>query len=131
MTWTGFIVVFVSTKLRLVDLGTEEALWGAVDFLGKVMFSSSLLQSNFLTMDERRAQAAKRVEEGRQKQVRDLCYPSALPNTPCGPHPPPMPHAMLLLPLAHAAAGAGGADVPRAPGERTVAKSGGGWERLP
>ncbi len=92
--------------------------------LPQVIFSSGLLQSNFISIEERRRQAAKLVEEGRQKQVRCCASAGRRPT-----YPPPMPHAMLLLPLAHVATGAGGADVPRAPGERTVLKSGRGWER--
>lgn len=51
-------------KLGLVDLHTEEWLWCACDFLGKVMFSSSLLHGNFLTIEQRRLIAMRIVEEG-------------------------------------------------------------------
>ncbi len=55
---------------RVVLLGASQILWGLVDFLGKVMFSSSLLQSNFITMEQRRVLAMKLVEESRREQVR-------------------------------------------------------------
>lgn len=50
--------------MGLVDIRTEEWTWCACDFLGKVMFSSSLLHGNFLTIEQRRLIAMRIVEEG-------------------------------------------------------------------
>ena len=41
----------------------EEWMWGVGDVIGKVAFSSSLVLSNFLTMDQRRLIAIHTVEQ--------------------------------------------------------------------
>ena len=67
---------FFPTIMFLVYLGvfkghhnTEEWLWGIGDFLGKVMFASSLLYGNFLTIEQRRLIAMRIVEEANRVQV--------------------------------------------------------------
>ncbi len=50
--------------LQLVDIATEEWMMSLGDFIGKVMFSSSLLYGNFLTIEQRRLLAMHAVEEG-------------------------------------------------------------------
>ncbi|GAX76579.1 hypothetical protein CEUSTIGMA_g4025.t1 [Chlamydomonas eustigma] len=67
--WFSFPIIFITAKLGLVSIHTEEWLWTAGDFLGKVLFSSSLLYGNFLTMEQRRLIAMRMVEEGNRIQV--------------------------------------------------------------
>ncbi|KXZ54193.1 hypothetical protein GPECTOR_5g288 [Gonium pectorale] len=67
--WFTFPAIWIVVKLGLVDVRTEEWLWCASDFLGKVMFSSSLLHGNFLTIEQRRLIAMRIVEEGNRIQV--------------------------------------------------------------
>ncbi len=62
--WFFFPCMWVVVKLGLVDVRTEEWMWCVGDFLGKVMFSSSLLHGNFLTIEQRRLIAMRIVEEG-------------------------------------------------------------------
>ncbi len=67
--WFTFPIISIVAKLNLVDVQTEEWLWCGCDFLGKVMFSSSLLHGNFLTIEQRRLIAMRIVEEGNRIQV--------------------------------------------------------------
>ncbi|GFR47594.1 hypothetical protein Agub_g9328 [Astrephomene gubernaculifera] len=67
--WFSFPVIWMVVKLGLVDVYVEEWLWCVGDFLGKVMFSSSLLHGNFLTIEQRRLIAMRIVEEGNRIQV--------------------------------------------------------------
>ncbi|GLI62437.1 hypothetical protein VaNZ11_005058 [Volvox africanus] len=67
--WFTFPAIWIIVKLGLVDLHTEEWMWCVCDFLGKVMFSSSLLHGNFLTIEQRRLIAMRIVEEGNRIQV--------------------------------------------------------------
>ncbi|PNW86121.1 hypothetical protein CHLRE_02g074150v5 [Chlamydomonas reinhardtii] len=67
--WFTFPVIWIVVKMGLVDIRTEEWTWCACDFLGKVMFSSSLLHGNFLTIEQRRLIAMRIVEEGNRIQV--------------------------------------------------------------
>jgi hypothetical protein len=62
--WFAFPLTFFLSMFGLVDLLTEEWMWTIGDFLGKVMFSSSLLYGNFLTIEQRRLIAMRVVEEG-------------------------------------------------------------------
>lgn len=48
--WFAFPATWLLVKLGLVGVASEEWLWCAGDILGKVMFSSSLLYGNFLTI---------------------------------------------------------------------------------
>ncbi len=54
-------------------------LWTSCDLLGKVMFSSTLLQGNFLSLEQRRLIAMRVIEEGNRLQVR------VRGGAPCGP----------------------------------------------
>ncbi|GIL69952.1 hypothetical protein Vretimale_10018 [Volvox reticuliferus] len=67
--WFTFPIIWIIVKLGLVDVHTEEWMWCVCDFLGKVMFSSSLLHGNFLTIEQRRLIAMRIVEEGNRIQV--------------------------------------------------------------
>ncbi|KAG2434989.1 hypothetical protein HYH02_011988 [Chlamydomonas schloesseri] len=67
--WFTFPVIWIVVKMGLVDVYTEEWMWCVCDFLGKVMFSSSLLHGNFLTIEQRRLIAMRIVEEGNRIQV--------------------------------------------------------------
>ncbi|GLC56046.1 hypothetical protein PLESTB_001058700 [Pleodorina starrii] len=67
--WFTFPGIWIIVKLGLVDVHTEEWMWCVCDFLGKVMFSSSLLHGNFLTIEQRRLIAMRIVEEGNRIQV--------------------------------------------------------------
>jgi signal transduction histidine kinase len=67
--WVIFPSTFFFVKLGIVDINTEEWMWTVFDFMGKVMFSSSLLQGNFLTIEQRRLIAMRIVEEGNRIQV--------------------------------------------------------------
>ncbi|KAG2425936.1 hypothetical protein HXX76_013309 [Chlamydomonas incerta] len=67
--WFTFPVIWIVVKMGLVDVHTEEWTWCVCDFLGKVMFSSSLLHGNFLTIEQRRLIAMRIVEEGNRIQV--------------------------------------------------------------
>lgn len=51
------------------NLNIEEWVWGLGDFLGKIMFASSLLYGNFLTIEQRRLIAMRIVEEANRVQV--------------------------------------------------------------
>ncbi|KAG2482178.1 hypothetical protein HYH03_018877 [Edaphochlamys debaryana] len=67
--WFTFPLIWMVVKLGLVDIYTEEWMWCVCDFLGKVLFSSSLLHGNFLTIEQRRLIAMRIVEEGNRIQV--------------------------------------------------------------
>lgn len=62
--WLIFPTVWMLTKPRFVSISMEEWMWCVGDFLGKVMFSSSLLHSNFLSLEQRRMIAMRIIEEG-------------------------------------------------------------------
>jgi bacteriorhodopsin len=42
--WFSFPVIYTVAKLGLLSINQEEWLWTVFDFLGKCMFSTSLLQ---------------------------------------------------------------------------------------
>ncbi|GAX76781.1 hypothetical protein CEUSTIGMA_g4227.t1 [Chlamydomonas eustigma] len=67
--WFSFPIIFVAVKAGLTSLYVEEWLWTLGDFMGKVMFSSSLLYGNFLTIEQRRLIAMRIVEESNRIQV--------------------------------------------------------------
>ncbi|GFH12211.1 uncharacterized protein HaLaN_07851, partial [Haematococcus lacustris] len=67
--WFTFPIIFLLVKGGFLTLNQEEWAWSVADFLGKVMFSSSLLQGNFLTIEQRRLIAMRIVEEGNRVQV--------------------------------------------------------------
>ncbi|GAB4816203.1 hypothetical protein N2152v2_003249 [Parachlorella kessleri] len=75
--WCGFPLVWTLVQLRLVEsLRTEEMLWSCCDLLGKIVFSSSLLHGNFMTIEHRRYMAMRVVEEANRvrviQELRDL-----------------------------------------------------------
>lgn len=67
--WFIFPLFFAITKTGLVSVSTEECLWSVADLLGKMIFSSSLLQGNFMAMEQRRLVAMRAVEEGNRNRV--------------------------------------------------------------
>lgn len=78
--WAVFPPLMYATKFGIItDIQTEEWIWCVADFLGKVVFCSSLIQGNFLTMDQRKFIAMRIVEESN----RCAC---------CAPLPPPCHH---------------------------------------
>lgn len=67
--WLIFPIVSLVMKLGMCSTNTEEWVWTIMDFFGKAIFSSSLLQGNFLTMEQRRLIAMRVVEEGNRIRV--------------------------------------------------------------
>ncbi|GAX76782.1 hypothetical protein CEUSTIGMA_g4228.t1 [Chlamydomonas eustigma] len=67
--WTSFPLLWLIVRTGLISFQVEEGLWTICDFLGKIMFSSSLLYGNFVTIEERRLVAMKAVEDGNRIQV--------------------------------------------------------------
>ncbi|KAL4447416.1 hypothetical protein ABPG75_004635 [Micractinium tetrahymenae] len=67
--WTAFPVVWVLVQLEWVDVFTEEVLWCVADTLGKIFFSSTLLHSNFMSIEHRRMMAMRVVEEANRIRV--------------------------------------------------------------
>lgn len=67
--WTLFPVIWTLVQLQWVSLRTEEILWSIADISGKIFFSSSLLHSNFMTIDSRRLMAMRAVEEANRTRV--------------------------------------------------------------
>ena len=61
--WCCFPLISLASMTRLISYASEELMWTLADFLGKVMFSSSLLYSNLLTIEERRRIAMRVIEE--------------------------------------------------------------------
>ena len=50
-------------QVDAVSLLTEEVLWCLADTCGKIFFSSTLLHSNFMSIEHRRMMAMRVVEE--------------------------------------------------------------------
>lgn len=69
--WSVFPVVWTLNQLNAVSLATEETLWSVADICGKIFFSSSLLHSNFMTIEQRRTLAMRVVEEANRLRVID------------------------------------------------------------
>lgn len=62
--WAAFPPILSATKFGYIhDIQTEEWIWCWADFLGKVVFCSSLIQGNFLSVDQRKLIAMRIVEE--------------------------------------------------------------------
>ena len=55
--------------MQWVSVRTEEILWSIADISGKIFFSSSLLHSNFMTIDSRRLMAMRAIEEAQRTRV--------------------------------------------------------------
>eukprot|EP00798_Chlamydomonas_sp_ICE-L_P002518 gene2518-5470_t len=54
LLWLMFPMLWCLTRLDFMDINTEEWAWTMADFLGKVLFSSSLLFGNFVTIEQRK-----------------------------------------------------------------------------
>ena len=67
--WSLFPAVWTLCQFQLIDSVTEEIMLSLADVLGKIAFSSSLLQSNFLTIDARRKMAMKAAEDANRTAV--------------------------------------------------------------
>ncbi|PRW60699.1 hybrid sensor histidine kinase response regulator [Chlorella sorokiniana] len=67
--WTFFPCVWVLVQLGWVDLYHEEVLWCVADTMGKIIFSSTLLHSNFMSIEHRRMMAMRVVEEANRIRV--------------------------------------------------------------
>ncbi|KAG1671643.1 hypothetical protein FOA52_006874 [Chlamydomonas sp. UWO 241] len=67
--WFSFPIIWLASSCGLLSHSTEELLWTTCDFCGKVMFSSSLLYGNFLTLEQRKLVAMRIIEESNRIQV--------------------------------------------------------------
>ena len=67
--WSVFPVVWTLCQLNMIDSVMEEALHSIADVFGKIVFSSSLLQSNFVSIDARRRLALKAAEDANRAAV--------------------------------------------------------------
>ncbi|PSC67347.1 Non-motile and phage-resistance [Micractinium conductrix] len=67
--WTVFPVVWLLVQVDAVSLLTEEVLWCLADTCGKIFFSSTLLHSNFMSIEHRRMMAMRVVEEANRIRV--------------------------------------------------------------
>lgn len=52
--WAAFPLLWLLIELDVVSHPTDETLWCLFDFLGKAIFSTSLLHGNYATMEQRR-----------------------------------------------------------------------------
>lgn len=52
--WSSFPILWTLVELGLVSHPTDEICWCLFDFLGKAIFSTSLLHGNYATMEQRR-----------------------------------------------------------------------------
>lgn len=67
--WSIFPFVWMLCQLDLIDSVKEEALHSLADVFGKIVFSSSLLQSNFVSIEARRRLASKAAEDANRSAV--------------------------------------------------------------
>mmetsp|Transcript_37013 Transcript_37013/g.109094 ORF Transcript_37013/g.109094 Transcript_37013/m.109094 type:complete len:615 (-) Transcript_37013:439-2283(-) len=67
--WFSFPIIWLAGAAGLLSPATEEAMWTVSDFCGKVMFSSSLLYGNFLTLEQRKLITMRVIEESNRIQV--------------------------------------------------------------
>ena len=67
--WSVFPVVWALCQLDMIDSVVEEALHSIADVFGKIVFSSSLLQSNFVSIDARRRLTLKAAEDANRAAV--------------------------------------------------------------
>ncbi|KAL6769835.1 HKR1 [Auxenochlorella protothecoides x Auxenochlorella symbiontica] len=67
--WTLFPFVWTVAQARGVSTAWEELLWTCCDLGGKIIFSTSLLHSNFLTIDDRKMRAMREVIESNRVRV--------------------------------------------------------------
>ncbi|KAI8110072.1 hypothetical protein M9435_001752 [Picochlorum sp. BPE23] len=69
LLWSIFPFVWVLCQFQLIDSVVEEGLLSLADVFGKIVFSSSLLQSNFVTIEARRRLASKAAEDANRTAV--------------------------------------------------------------
>lgn len=67
--WSIFPLVWSLCQMDLIDSVMEEALHSLADVFGKIVFSSSLLQSNFVSIEARRRLASKAAEDANRSAV--------------------------------------------------------------
>jgi signal transduction histidine kinase len=67
--WSVFPVVWTLCQLQWIDSVLEEGLHSVADVFGKIVFSSSLLQSNFVSIDARRRLALQAAEDANRTAV--------------------------------------------------------------
>eukprot|EP00798_Chlamydomonas_sp_ICE-L_P018023 gene18023-24435_t len=63
VTWIIFPIVYYAS-IAGMPLYLSEPLWSLTDWLTKFVFASSLMEANFFTLAQRRAETMKRVEDG-------------------------------------------------------------------
>lgn len=63
VTWIIFPIVYYAA-IAGMPLYLSEPMWSLTDWLTKFVFASSLMEANFFTLAQRRAEMMKRVEEG-------------------------------------------------------------------
>ena len=69
LLWSVFPLVWTLCQFQLIDSFAEEMMLSLADVMGKIVFSSSLLQSNFATIDARRKIALKAAEDANRAAV--------------------------------------------------------------
>lgn len=67
--WSIFPLVWTLCQLDMIDSVMEEALHSLADVFGKIVYSSSLLQSNFVSIEARRRLASKAAEDANRSAV--------------------------------------------------------------
>jgi hypothetical protein len=75
--WTAFPVLWALNMALPVSV--TAVLWGVADVMGKIVFSSSLLHGNLMSLEQRRHLAMRIVEEGNRCAAANLL--SLLPGT--------------------------------------------------
>jgi len=68
-TWNLFPIVYFGAIDGSIPLEISEPLWAALDWLTKMVYSSSLMEANFLSIAQRREFAVKAVEEANRLQT--------------------------------------------------------------
>lgn len=67
--WTTFPVLWLFVQAGYVNYVQEEVMWTVADICGKVLFSCSLLHTNFMTIEDRRLAAMRVIEEANRVKV--------------------------------------------------------------
>ncbi|KAI8474106.1 MAG: hypothetical protein J3K34DRAFT_495844 [Monoraphidium minutum] len=85
--WALFPLVWGLAHLGFLSAAAEHALWGVADYMAKVVFSSHLWQKNFVTIEQRKADAQEALDEAnralileRLKELLAVKGPAALTN---------------------------------------------------
>ncbi|KIY93912.1 sensory box sensor histidine kinase/responseregulator [Monoraphidium neglectum] len=63
VVWSLFPCVWGLTHLGFLSPAAEHTLWGVADYSAKVVFSSHLWQKNFVTIEQRKADAQRALDE--------------------------------------------------------------------